>query len=93
MLTDKLPALAPTTSSEIVRKNLEAIHSARVNYQKAENSEKIKRALRHKTRTSVEKEYSNGDEVYYKRRGTRGWKGPARVMGFDKYTILVKHGG
>jgi len=93
VLTDKLPALTPTTSSEIVRKNLEAIHAARTNYQKAENSRKIKSALRHKTRTFIEKEFKNGDEVYYKRRGHRGWKGPARVMGFDRYTILVKHGG
>ena len=35
------PALEPTTSSDIVRKNLEALHSARKNYIAAEASEKI----------------------------------------------------
>ena len=41
VLTDKLPALTSTTSSEIIRKNLEALHSARQNYIAAELSEKI----------------------------------------------------
>ena len=51
ILTDKLPALESTTSSEIIRKNLQAMHSARKRFVEAENSNKIRRALTHKTRT------------------------------------------
>ena len=47
IITDKIPALQPTTSSEIIRKNMNALHSARKNIIQAENSEKIRRALWH----------------------------------------------
>ena len=93
VLTDELPALKSTTSSDIIRKNLAALHSARSNYMKSENSERIKRAIKSKTRTYAEEQYQNGDKVYFKRRGTKEWKGPGTVMGFDKYTVLVKQGG
>ena len=42
VISDLPPALEATTSSEIVRKNLEALHSARENYIKAESSERIR---------------------------------------------------
>ena len=93
VLTDDLPALSGTTSSDIVRKNLQAIHSARKSYVEAENSEKIRRALRHKTRKYSDHKYSQGEKVYFRRRGVKGWKGPATVLGFDGYTVLVKQGG
>ena len=51
VLTDDLPALTSTTSSDIIRKKLNAIHAARINFVKAESSERIKRALAHNVRT------------------------------------------
>ena len=51
-LTNKLPALEPVTSSDIVRQNLTAIHSARKAFIEAESSERISRALRQQTRQS-----------------------------------------
>ena len=54
VLTDKLPALKSTTSSDIIRKNLTALHSARMNYVKAENSDRIRRAIKSKTRTHAD---------------------------------------
>ena len=93
VLTDKLPSLTRTTSSEIVRKNLEAIHNARKNFIQAENSSKIRRALGHKTRTYSEQIFEAGEKVYFKIPTVKGWKGPARVLGNDGYTIVVKQGG
>ena len=93
VLEDKLPALTRTTSSEIVRKNLEAIHNARRNFIQAENSDRIRRALSHKTRTYGDQVYEAGDKVYFTLPTVKGWKGPARVLGNDGYTILVKQGG
>ena len=93
VLSDKLPALEPTTSSDIVRTNLEAIHSARKNYIAAENSERIRRALRHQVRTFSDVKYETGDRVYYKRKNVKGWKGPAVVLGQDGKFVLVRHGG
>ena len=86
MLTDSLPALAITTSNEIVRKNLQALHDARKNYIKSENSNRIKRALRHKTRTYSDESFEPRDRVYFKRNGHKGWLGPAVVIGADKYS-------
>ena len=92
-LTDNLPALKTTTSNEIIRKNLQALHDARKNYIVSENSNRIKRALRHKTRSYSDETFQTGESVYFKRNGYKGWLGPARVLGFDGYTVLVKLGG
>ena len=46
------PALEPINSSDIVRKNLNALHSARREFVKFESEERIRRALRHNTRTT-----------------------------------------
>ena len=93
VLSDKLPALEPTTSSDTVRTNLQALHSARKNYLEAENSDRIKRALRHQVRTFSDVKYENGDKVYYKRNKVKGWKGPGVVLGQDGKLVLVRHGG
>ena len=47
---DKLPALDNEYSTDYIRKNLDVLHKARENYVKAESSEKLRRALRMKTR-------------------------------------------
>ena len=92
VLTDALPALEPTQSSEMVRKNLEAMHVARQNCVKAEASEKIRRALRHKIRTYSDNHFENGEKVLYKRRNYKGWKGPATVIGEEGKIVLIRHG-
>ena len=84
MLTDSLPTLATKTSNEIVRKNLQALHDARKNYIKSENSNRIKRALRHETRTYSDESFEPRDIVYFKRNGQKGWLGPDVVIGADK---------
>ena len=88
---DLLPALENKTS-EIVAKNLNALHQARQNYIKTESSSKIKQALRHQVRTYSGVMYNAGDLVYYKRKGNLNWKGPASVIGRDGQQVLVKHG-
>ena len=93
VLTDEPPALESRTSSDIVRMNLNAIHQARVNFMRAEASEKIRRALKHKTRTYSDEQFTNGDKVYYRRNNFKGWKGPATVLGNDGKVVLVRHGG
>ena len=93
VLVDDLPALSTTTASELIRKNLQALHDARKNYLQAENSDRIRKALRQKTRTHTEEKYESGDKVYFKRNKYKGWLGPATVLGSDKYVVLVKLGG
>ena len=50
ILTDKAPALDNFSCSEVVTKNLLASQAAKKEYLQAECSEKLRRALRHKTR-------------------------------------------
>ena len=73
VLTDELPAMEKTTSSELIRQHLQAIHSARKSFIEAENSDKIRCAVRHKTCSYVEENYQNGDKVYFKRKKMKGW--------------------
>ena len=92
VLVNLPPALEVTTSSEIVRKQLEAMHSARQNYIKAESSERIKRALKHQTRTYADDHFENGEKVFYRRKEAKGWKGPATVIGMEGKIVLLRHG-
>lgn len=93
VLVDRPPALESVTSSDIIRTNMNAMHSARKNYIAAENSEKIRRALRHKVRTYSDVVFNNGDKVYYRRKNFKGWKGPGVVLGQEGQFVLIRHGG
>ena len=46
---------------------------------KAENSDRIRRALSHKTRTYGAEVYQSGDKVYFRRGNEKNWKGPTNV--------------
>ena len=92
ILHDKLPAME-VSSSDLIRQNMEAIHSSRKGFIAAESSEKIRKALRHNVHTYSDVVYENGDRVYYRRKNFKGWKGPAVVLGKDGQFVLVRHGG
>ena len=63
---DLLPALENKTTSEIVAKNLNALHQARQNYIKSESSSKIRQALKHQFQTYSDIIYNTDNLVYYK---------------------------
>ena len=54
-------------TSHIVRDNLKAISAARKAFIEAENSERIKRALRHNIMPSCHNTFFTSDQVFYKR--------------------------
>ena len=87
-----LPTLEGKTSSEKFASHLNALHSARREFIKANASEKIRRALRSKVR-AAEQRYDNGDKVFYKREGKERWMGPGTVLFQDGKTVWVRHGG
>ena len=93
LFTNKPPALENVSSSDIVRKNLNALHAARQNFIRIESSEKVRRALRSNIRAMPLDSFSAGDEVYYKRDDSKEWRGPGVVIGRDGKQILVRHGG
>ena len=92
VLTDKLPALTTNTQSDMLREKLNALHAARQNFCKAEASNKIKVALRHQIRTYADQVYEQGDQVYYRRKDSKDWNGPARVIGKDGNFVLLREG-
>ena len=91
-LHDRPPALTHESANKVIKNNLDALHKAREAFIQAENSDRIKRALNHNTRTSSNHNYITGDSVYYKRANDRRWRGPGKVLGRDGQQILVKHG-
>ena len=90
-LTDSLPALEATTSSESIAEHIKAMHTARRAFIASESHECIRRAMSHKVR-SVERPYNTGQRVYYKRDGEGSrWRGPAVVIGRDGSVVFLKH--
>ena len=77
----------------MIADHLNAITAARKAYVEAEASGKIKRALVRKTRPVTSFIFETGEKVYYKRRNSDTWKGPATVIGKDKSQIFIQHGG
>ena len=92
-LTDDLPALTAPITSKSLGENLQALHKAREAFIQSENSDRIRRAISHNTRTSGDTKYITGDSVYYKRETSNAWHGPGRVLGQDGQQVLLKHGG
>ena len=95
VLTDSLPALSNTEpSSEILRANLNALHSARVAFMESERSAKSRRSIAAQTRKYTDIPIITGDVViYYKRNDNPKWRGPATVLGKDGQQVLIKHAG
>ena len=92
IMTDQVPALGGTTTSEVLSKHLNALHAARQAFVQSESDERIRRALRSKIRSS-EQMFDHGESVYYKREGQNRWLGPAKVVFQDGKVVFVRHGG
>ena len=73
VLINKPPSMEEILTSHIVRDNLKAISAARKAFIEAENSERIKRALRHNIRPSCHNKFFTGDQVFYKRNVSKRW--------------------
>ena len=79
-MDSRLPDHEGKTSSEIVAKNLNAMHSAWKALIKSESNEQIRQALCHQTRTSGDTKYLTSDMIFYKRNDNREWRGPGSVI-------------
>ena len=86
VLHDKIPALTTTTQSEMLRNKLNALHTARQNFCKAEAINKIRVALRHQTRTYAEQNYQQGDKVYFQRKDSKD------INEISQISVMVKMG-
>ena len=82
VINDKPPALESTCTifSEVVAKNLNALHEARKAFIENEASEKLRRALKHTIRPITSIIYQPGDKVYYKVRILKNGKGQQKLL-------------
>ena len=68
-----------------------ALHAAKRAFTKAESSERIHRAPKHKVRVSTEF-FCNGDKVFFKRDDCNQWRGPGSVIGQDGKIVFIRYG-
>ena len=92
-INSKLPALEGVTTSEVISDQLKIMHESRQAFTHAESSERLRRALRSNVRTYTENEINIGESVYYKRKDSDRWRGPAKVIGHDGKNLILKYGG
>ena len=86
------PALTSDHTNNIISENLKCMNSARKHFLESESSERIRRALASKIRTSKENRYKVGDMVYFRRPRDTKWRGPGTVVGVynDNGQFLIK---
>ena len=93
VIDNKLPALSGTTSSQLIAQHLNAMHASRKAFIECEASDKLRRALKSKTRPATSKYYHNGNKVLYKKEKDARWHGPGVVLGVDNKCVIIKHQG
>ena len=64
-----LPAMSSYTTSQTVANHLNSLRTAREAYIKAENSDRVQRAMRGRVYSGTHKRFFAGDVIYYKRKG------------------------
>ena len=89
--TNLPPVLTEESYSNLIASNLSAMKQAREEFIRAESSKGIRRKLNHKSRTSSDVKYINGDEVYYTRTDDKRIHGPGVVIGQNSHCVLLKH--
>ncbi len=92
ILNDPPPAWEIKPMSKTLQQNLALINRTREEFVKSLSCAKIKKALTSRVRT-MDRVYTPGQEVYYKRDRDDVWSGPAKVVAQDNKIILIKHGG
>ena len=90
VMTEPIPASQIEPRTESLIKNIEAIQNTRIAFAKAEKCEKLKLALNLKMR-SANRDYKQGDLVYYKREKDDKWLGPAKVIFQDNKVIGIRN--
>ena len=91
IMSENLPALLGSTSSEVFAKHLNVLHATRRAFLQSEADERVRSALRNKIRAS-EQVFEHGDRVFYKREGGERWLGPGKVVFQDGKVVFVRHG-
>ena len=71
----KHPVLKGKTNSEFIANNLNAMRAACQVFFESETSQKLRRAMKAKTRVSTAVVYQPGDLVYFKKEASNQWKG------------------
>lgn len=89
---NKLPAMTSYTSSQTVANHLNSMRMSREAYIKAENADRVKRAMRGRVYAGTHQRFLSGDVVYYKKKDVKEWQGPGKVLGQDGAQVLVKTG-
>lgn len=89
---EMITTMNESTANKVLADHLNVMYLSRSAFLKANNSDKVKRALKSRIPNS-EEEYFSGDRVYFRRRNMRRWCGPATVIGKDGKIVFLRQGG
>lgn len=78
---------------ELVRKILNRLNNARRDFQIADSSNRLKKALSVNGSKFLEKSYQPGETVYFWDQDTSQWSGPAKILAQDSRVVFIKIGG
>ena len=91
IMTNKLPALEATTTSQSVAAHIIPIYAGRQAFAETMCDEKVRKALRHKVR-AVERIYAKEEQVCFKQDGDKAtWRGPGQILGKRGSMYFIVH--
>lgn len=89
----KYTTLQYDNTADMLRDNLNAMERARSIHMEQEADKRLRLALSKPIRDHKIEDAVTGEKVLYRRDKEKEWRGPARVIGRDGKTVIVKHGG
>ena len=81
------------STGKMLANQLRALEEARKIHMNQECCKRVRKAIAKPIREHKFEEAEIGDNVLYKRENDKEWRGPAKVIGRDGKTVIVKHGG
>lgn len=90
---EMITTLNESTVNKVLADHLNSMYQARTSFVKANNDEKIRRALKARMEKCLEQNFIPGDKVLFKRENLKRWCGPATVIGQDGKVVFLRQGG
>ena len=89
IIEGNLSSLSSSFESKDIKKHFHRMQLARESFLKADNDDRVKRALKSRIPKNHDHFYYVGDSVFFKEEDCIEWKGPAKILSVDGKVVFL----